>query len=311
MALQLDDLAALDAPEASSTGLPLLLPIELIDEDPDQPRIEFDAQTLQELAATVGERGVRQPVSVRPHPSVPGRWVLNFGARRLRASRLAGKTSLPAFVDLLVDSYDQVIENEQREGLSPFALALFVKKRLSAGDSQAEIARRLGKSRPYATYAMALIDAPDWLMALYRAGHCKGLCALYELRNLYEDHSEVVEAWAADRGHISRDDVRTLAKELGQRRGPRLPGPPPMESPSGGSTFAANECFKPQSKRPAKRCNVRRNSNLALLATLNGEVVSILLNCSPEQAGHVFICGPGSDQAKAVEASCLTLIGWS
>ena len=85
MPLQLDDLLALDDPTSSNQrqGQPLMLPIELIDEDPDQPRREFDADALQELADTIRERGVRQPISVRSHATQPGRWMLNFGARRL------------------------------------------------------------------------------------------------------------------------------------------------------------------------------------------------------------------------------------
>lgn len=316
MALELEDLAALDAPETQRSGLPLLLPIELVDEDPDQPRIEFDGQTLQELAATVGERGVRQPVSVRPNPSVPGRWLLNFGARRLRACLIAGKTSIPAFVDLLVDSYDQVIENEQREGLSPLALAMFVKKRLAAGDNQAEIARRLGKSRSYITHAMALIDAPVWLMDLYRAGHCRGLSALYELRNLHKDNSQIVEAWASDRACINREDVRALAKNLEHGNELRSVGSPSTGhlSPStkqAGSLSAAQERAASQPRQSAKYGKHGASSPQALRALHEGELVSIVLDCVPSQSGQVFIWDKGSDQAQAVEASALKLIGWS
>ena len=62
MPLQLDDLAALDAPTAEISGRPLMIPVDTIDEDPGQPRREFDANALQELAATIRERGVRQPI---------------------------------------------------------------------------------------------------------------------------------------------------------------------------------------------------------------------------------------------------------
>jgi ParB family chromosome partitioning protein len=127
MPLQLDDLAALDAP-LQATGTPLMLPIDSIDEDPQQPRQEFDAATLEELAQTIRERGLRQPISVRKGKEPSDRWVLNFGARRLRACRLAGVTEVPAFVDATADSYDQVIENEQREGLKPLEIALFVRR---------------------------------------------------------------------------------------------------------------------------------------------------------------------------------------
>jgi hypothetical protein len=84
------DLAGLDSPVPPVSGAPLRLSIDLIDKDPEQPRTEFDDESLQELAATIRERGVRQPVSVRQHPHKPGYWMLNFGARRLRASKLVG-----------------------------------------------------------------------------------------------------------------------------------------------------------------------------------------------------------------------------
>ena len=85
MPLQLDDLAALEGPSLQAHGQPLMLPLEGIDEDPEQPRREFDSNALHELAETIRERGVRQPISVRPDLQRSGRWVLNFGARRLCA----------------------------------------------------------------------------------------------------------------------------------------------------------------------------------------------------------------------------------
>lgn len=209
MPLQLDDLELLDAPPPVS-GRPLLLPIDSIEEDPEQPRKEFDDESLRELAATITERGVRQPISVRPHPASENRWILNFGARRLRASRLAGKADIPAFVDEATDSYDQVIENEQREPLKPLELALFVRRRLAAGESQAEIARRLGKSRQYITFATALIDPPDWLLSAYRDGRCRGLTELYELRKLHAERPDRVAALIAENKPVTRERIAAL-----------------------------------------------------------------------------------------------------
>jgi ParB family transcriptional regulator, chromosome partitioning protein len=179
------DLDSIDAPAAES-GTPKAIALADIDEDPGQPRSEFDDEALRELAATIVARGVKQPVSVRPHPTQSGRWMLNFGARRLRAAKLAGLQEIPAFVDEAADSYDQVIENEQREGLRPLELAMFVKRRMAAGESQAEIARRLGKSPTLITMVSAMIDPPAWLLAAYRSGQCKGITDLYELRRLHE-----------------------------------------------------------------------------------------------------------------------------
>ena len=215
MPLQLDDLAALDAPSPTSNGQPLLLPVADIDEDPEQPRREFDANALQELAETIRQRGVRQAISVRPNLQASGRWVLNFGARRLRASKLAGLATIPAFVDASADSYDQVIENEQREGLKPLELALFVQKRLALGDKQADIAKNLGKSRQWVTLATALIEPPDWLLRAYRDGRCRGMNELYELRRLHGQHAEAVADWVTKQpGLITRERIAELRARL-------------------------------------------------------------------------------------------------
>jgi ParB family transcriptional regulator, chromosome partitioning protein len=214
MPLQLDDLAALDAPTLENTGQPLMLPVESIDEDPEQPRREFEDNRLEDLAKTIRSRGVRQPISVRPNLQVPGRWMLNFGARRLRASKMAGMAEIPAFIDSTADSYDQVIENEQREGLRPLELAMFVQKRIALGDNQAEIAKRLGKSRQWVTLATALIEPPDWLLQAYREGRCRGINELYDLRRLHGEHGDTVEAWAAEQATITRDRLTELRAAL-------------------------------------------------------------------------------------------------
>ena len=200
----------LDLDSLQSVGGPLMIPIAAIDEDPDQPRLDFDDEPLKELAATIAERGVRSPVSVRPHPLSPGRWLLNYGARRLRAAKLAGLSELPAFEDKSADSYDQVIENEQREGLKPLELALFVKRQMDKGFAQAEIARRLGKSQTYITFVRAMIDPPPWLMEVYRSGKCRNAAQLYELRRLHEADSERVEKELDSLGRIGRSDIERL-----------------------------------------------------------------------------------------------------
>ena len=215
MALPLDHLDLLDEPVASAAGTPLTLRLEEIDEDPSQPRREFDEAKLAELAETIRQRGVLQAISVRPHPQVSDRWVLNYGARRLRASKLAGKTDIPAFIDQAADDYDQVIENEQREGLTPLELALFVKKRLTMGDSQQEIARRLGKSKSHITMVSAMVDPPDWLLDAYRRGQCCGVTALYELRRLHESRPDAAQALLARAEPISRAAMRSIREQRG------------------------------------------------------------------------------------------------
>lgn len=223
MTLPLDDLALLDAPAAgvstdsadsTAAGAPLQIPLDLIDEDPDQPRTEFDETALRELAETIALRGVRQPISVRPHPREAGRWMLNFGARRLRASRLAGRDCIPAFVDATADSFDQVIENEQRQSLTPMELALFVQRQQQAGAKLADIAQRLGKSRTYLSFVAALIDPPAWLLQVYRSGACRGLSELYELRRLGQQAPELTQQWLGGRQSVTRADIQRFKAHI-------------------------------------------------------------------------------------------------
>jgi ParB family transcriptional regulator, chromosome partitioning protein len=281
-------------------GTPLMLPLNSIDEDPSQPRREFDADALQQLADTIAERGVRQPISVRAHPTQPKRWIVNFGARRLRASKLAGKTDIPAFIDNTANSYDQVIENEQREGLKPLELALFVQQRLALGESQADIARLLGKSRPYVTYATALIDAPDWLMATYRAGQCRGSRELHELRSLHAEHTTMAEALLSSGQLITRERiaeakagvrvvVNTEAMAFGDGQTPggfissSLEGV--MKSmPTGRSPSAeAAHSFTPSQAPEAQ------SQQLVLLGEVEDQTVEIVLNQSPQLEGSVCV----------------------
>ena len=307
MALDFDALA-LDQPTLTASGTPLLLPIDAIDEDPAQPRLEFDAEALQQLADTIAQRGVRQPVSVRTHPGLPGRWMLNFGARRLRASHLAGKTAIPAFVDEAADSYDQVIENEQREGLKPLELALFVQRRLVAGDSQADIARRLGKSRTYVMYATALIYAPDWLLNAYRNGRCRGSRELHELRGLHAEHPKPVEDWMEATEVISRDRIAAL------RAGLSVPATPPQ--PPAAKAIVAIDPTRARTPLPAglngAASRALRNSagvtRLVLQADLDGQGVEVVLDAMPARDGDVRVRRITGGEMLDVAAARLTLL---
>jgi ParB family chromosome partitioning protein len=315
MALSLDNLNLLP-PTTAESGTPKRIPLDAIDEDPEQPRREFDDESLAELAETIKARGVRQPVSVRPHPTDPARWMLNFGARRLRASRLAEMPDIPAFVDQTANNVDQFIENEQRKGLTPLEIALFVQRAIRCGETQADIARTIGKSRQYVTLATALIDPPDWLMTAYREGRCRGLTELYELRKLAAEHPQYVEAWASDRSVITREQVVALRSDLAEgsgsvRRGTSAliesvhtgleqradPGPLVKSSPS--PPPAVDPVLRPLRAEPKR-----------LLVQFGETCFAVNTHQAPPQAGQVFVTPVDGGEVQAVSASQLTLIGW-
>jgi ParB family chromosome partitioning protein len=316
MALSLDDLDLLP-PTGGEGGAPLQIPLDAIDEDPDQPRQEFDEQSLDELAETIRERGVRQPVSVRTHPTQPGRWMLNFGARRLRACQRVGLSEIPAFVDQTANSVDQFIENEQRKGLSPLEIALFVQRALNQGQTQADIARAIGKSRQYVTLATALIDPPDWLLAAYRDGRCRGLAELYELRKLAGQHPQYVEAWASDRDAITRESVAALRNALTEGSGSIRRGTSAliesMEASLGQGEDQGQSVkgYPLPPVAPELVTRAPRPAPLRLMASLGGAQVVVNTLQVPQQEGQVYVTTESGGLVQAVQASQLTLVGWS
>ena len=199
---------------AEVLGRPLQIPVKDIDEDPAQPRQEFDAETMAELENSIRLHGVKTPVSIRPHPTEQKRWILNFGARRLRASKAVGKATIPAFVDRSHTDYQQVIENLQREDLKPRELAMFIKKKMDDGEKQAQIAELLGVNRSMVTNHLALIDMPACMEEIYTTGKCVSAKTLYDLRNLYKEFPKEVEQWSRDAQEITRATVSALASQL-------------------------------------------------------------------------------------------------
>lgn len=204
---------AFDAINDKNKGRPLELNVGDVAEDPHQPRKEFDQAALQELADGIAERGVKTPISVHPDPARPGKYVINHGARRLRASLLCGKLTIPAFIDEVYDGYDQVIENIQREGLTPMELAIFIRKQILAGDKKGDIAKKLGKGVQTITEHLALLDAPACIEQAYASGVTSPK-TLYDLRRLHEQSPAEVDEWCAGMPEISRKSVADLAAKL-------------------------------------------------------------------------------------------------
>lgn len=302
--------------QAVSDGTPLQLPVGDIDEDPTQPRQEFETEPLQQLADSISQHGLLQAISVRRHPADPQRWMVNFGARRLRACKLLGLTSIAATVNETAGSYAQVIENEQREGLKPLELALFVQSRMALGESQAEIARQLGKSAPYVTYATALIDAPDWLMTLYREGRCRGLRELHELRQLERQHPGCVRRLAAHSGAITREVVASLKSAGGGGEQPakaakvgpteRVASIEPARSPAAcEEPLRSPRASAPAASDPKHECVSR---SLSLWAELDGATVEVVVDAAPAEDGWIFVRTAAGEPSQSVDAASLRLL---
>jgi ParB family transcriptional regulator, chromosome partitioning protein len=148
------------------------VPVDLIEPNPHQPRRSFDEEALTALAASLGARGVLQPVLVRPLAG--GRYELIAGERRWRAARLAGLEEIPALVRHHDDAASlelAVIENMAREDLNPIeearACAALVDE---LGLTREEIGRRVGRSRVAVSNLIRLLDLPDEALDLLERG---------------------------------------------------------------------------------------------------------------------------------------------
>jgi ParB family chromosome partitioning protein len=203
---------------AAGAAAPRELDLALIDFDAAQPRRRIDDQALAELAASIKIHGVLEPVSLRSHPDCPGRYLVNRGERRVRASRLAGRRTVPWLLDERADPYLQVIENLQRQDLSPFDIARFIAEREHAGDSRSEIARQLCKPASFVTEAAALVVAPPELAAAVDAGRIKDTRVLYRVARALRDNPESVAPVLTGDGPITRETLKPATPGMGKRR---------------------------------------------------------------------------------------------
>ena len=213
---------------SESNGGPLVLALDLIDEDPNQPRTSdnpgFSKESLEELAATIKSRGVKTPISVRENQEVPGRFIINHGARRYRGSKIAGKDTIPAFIDNDYNEADQVIENLQRNELTAREIADYIGRELSKGSKKGDIAATIGKSAAFVSQHVTLLDLPEPIAAAFNSGRVNDVTVINELVKAHKKNPEEVVAWLDDEEQeLTRGAVKLLReylvrdRSLGQR----------------------------------------------------------------------------------------------
>lgn len=160
----------------------LRVPVEMIEPNPFQPRLSFDQEALNELASSIRTLGLIQPITVRR--SSPGKYQIISGERRYKACRLAGLSTIPAYIR---DTDDQgmlemaIVENVQRENLDPIELALSYQRLIDECDlTQDKLAERVGKNRATVANTIRLLKLPakvqhDIKVGLLTMGHAKAI----------------------------------------------------------------------------------------------------------------------------------------
>ena len=167
------------------------LKISLIDPKSDQPRKYFDKDALEELAASIVENGLLQPILVREYGE--GRYQIIAGERRFRASKLAGLTEIPAIIldrDNKAVAQIALIENIQREDLNPIEEAMAYKSlKEEYGMTQEELSDKIGKSRSAVANALRLLDLPEAILTMVAtkelsAGHARTLLGVKDVEDM-------------------------------------------------------------------------------------------------------------------------------
>ena len=187
--------------------------IDLLGPGPFQPRRVFETEALQDLANSIREKGLLQPILVRAHPSVSGKYQIVAGERRWRAAQLAGLHSVPIVLRELSDQQAlevAIIENVQRQDLSAVEEAEGYQRLVTEFmHSHDDVARVVGKSRTYISNTLRLLKLPEAYRAMIdrgeiSAGHARALLSAPNpemlLRRIKSDNLSVRETEAAARG---------------------------------------------------------------------------------------------------------------
>lgn len=195
----------------------MTLPLRDIEPDKEQPRKDFAEEPLNELAASIAEHGVLQPITVRP--CATGGYKIIAGERRWRAARLAGLTEIPVVIKDVTEGEAMelaLVENLQREDLDPVEEAFGYKQLMDrCGLTQEQAAKRLGKSRSSVANSLRLLNLPqralEWLQTGHLTpGHAKAILGLEEPELQEKAAQQVVE------NDLNVRQTETLCKKLTQ-----------------------------------------------------------------------------------------------
>ena len=287
-------------------GGPLDLPLDLIDEDPMQPRKEknpgFAAASLAELAASIRLRRVKTPISVRENPQVPGRFIVNHGARRVRASLLAGNLTIPAFVDNDYNQADQVVENLQRNALTPREIADFIGRELAQGLKKNEIAKLISKSPAFVTQHANLLDLPDPIADAFNAGRARDVTVVSELLIAFKRNAKEVAEWLAeDNQEITRSSVKLLRAFLDDKRQHAVDNE--IENDADRNDVESSKSGS--SDVPPRRVELAGHKRPVLKVRHNRRLARLLINRRPTRSGFAWL--KYDDDAEEVEVNLVNV----
>ena len=228
------DLLFADLPETTADDVAAsTLPLREIEPDPAQPRKKFDDDALNQLADSITENGLLQPIAVRPKKLGTG-YIIIAGERRWRAARLAGLDEVPVIIKDVSDEQAAalaLIENLQREDLNPIEVAEGCHQLIEKyGLTQETAAKKLGKSRSAVTNSLRLLALPEDVRrkvsaGVLSAGHAKVLLGL-PTQDLMRQAAAEIEA-----NGLNVRQTEVLCKKLAKPAKPPKAKPDPFNRP--------------------------------------------------------------------------------
>jgi ParB family chromosome partitioning protein len=271
------DITSRDISGSYVAGAIANIPIDHIDNNPFQPREEFDEEALQELAESITEQGIIQPITVRKMGY--DKYQLISGERRLRASRLAGLTHVPAYIRVANDEQMlewALIENIQRESLNALEIAISYNRLLEECDlTQDELSKRVGKNRTTVSNYIRLLKLPAEIQAALRdatlsMGHARALI------NVDLADQQLLIARKVISEGLSVREAEKLVKQLGEIPLPKAKGKPaPISIPDPLETKRATLQSKLNTKVELKR-NARGKGSLNISFKSDADLEKIL-----------------------------------
>ncbi|HHT53388.1 MAG TPA: ParB/RepB/Spo0J family partition protein [Clostridiales bacterium] len=195
----------------------VMLKISDIEPRKNQPRKNFDRESLESLADSIANCGVLQPIIVHENLAFPGTYEIIAGERRWRAARMAGLSEIPAIVltgDELQMAQVSLVENLQREDLNPVEEAWAYMDLIERfGLTQEQVASKVGKSRSAVTNTLRLLDLPEEVLELLRsgelsAGHARALLGLSDKKSMVSVAEKIIQK------QLSVREVELLIKKM-------------------------------------------------------------------------------------------------
>lgn len=245
---------------------PATLKITEVEPNQGQPRQDFDETALSELADSIREHGVLQPLLVRPMPN--GRYQLVAGERRWRASRMAGLSEVPVVIREMTDTQSMefaLIENLQREDLNIIEEALGYRTLMEEhGYTQEQVAQRVGKSRPVIANALRMLGLPKPIEKMVRSGqltpgHGRAILAFQDEKLRLEMANRILKQG------LSVREVERLASQQNPKKSARQQQKGEQESSWGDSYYKEMELALAEELHRKVRVTVEKEKNQGTL----------------------------------------------